>query len=170
MSPTPISIRSAFSNWPMYNAALREVVRTLTPEQLAHTPSPAKWPLWAVIGHLACQRVSWLCGFLQEPGAESTPFPNALYVCPGDEDLEHVLGPRELADALDATFGIIERCLDTWTWPMLDETIRRDFGAEVWVHTRGSVIQRVFAHDVSHIAEINDRLEMLGLAPVNLWV
>lgn len=153
----------------MYNAALREGVRGLTPEQLAFAPAPTKWPLWAVIGHLACQRVSWLCGFLQEPGAENTPFPNALYVCPGDEDLEHVLSSQDLVHALDVTFAIVERCLDTWTLPMLDETIRRDFGNEVWVHTRGSVIQRVFAHDISHITEINTLHEMLGVAPVNIW-
>lgn len=46
-------------------------------------------------------------------------------------------------------FRIIERCLDTWTLDMLDEEIRRAFGDDdEWVHTRGAVIQRVFAHDV----------------------
>ena len=162
-------IRVAYSNWPMYNAALRDVVRRLTPEQLAFAPTPSKWPLWAQIGHLACQRVSWLCGFLQEPGGEDTPFPDALHVCPGDEDLEHVLGPQDLVLALDTTFAIVERCLDTWTFPMLEETVRRKFGDDEWVHTRGSVIQRVFAHDITHIAEINERLEMMGVSPAALW-
>ncbi|HOU14331.1 MAG TPA: DinB family protein [Anaerolineae bacterium] len=162
-------IRIAYSNWPTYNAALRDVVHCLTPEHLAFAPSPSKWPLWAQVGHLACQRVSWLCGFLQEPGGEDTPFPDALYVCPGDEDLEHVLGPQALVLALDSTFEIVERCLDTWTFSMLGETIRHKFGDEEWVYTRGNVIQRVFAHDITHIAEINERLEMIGVSPANLW-
>jgi hypothetical protein len=137
--------------------------------QLALQPSPERWPLWATVGHTACQRVSWLCGFAGEPGAETTPFPNALHFCPGDEDLEHVLSPRDLADALDSTFRIVERCLDTWTLEMLREEIRRQFGAQEWKYTRGAVIERVFAHDVYHIAELNETLSTQGLPQVDLW-
>ena len=64
-----MSIRPAFSKWPDYNRSLRDVVATLGDEQLATQPSPERWPLWASIGHLACQRVFWLCDFAGEPGA-----------------------------------------------------------------------------------------------------
>ena len=50
--------------------------------------------MWATVGHLACQRVFWLCDFAGDPGAETTPFTNAVYHCPGDDDLDHVLTPR----------------------------------------------------------------------------
>src|SRR4051812_21611561 len=79
------AIRPAFSSWPRYNRQLRDVVAALTDEQLAIRPSPERWPVWATVGHLACQRVSWLCGFAGEPGADATPFPDALHRCPGDE-------------------------------------------------------------------------------------
>ena len=95
------AIRPAYSKWPEYNRRLRDVVAAMTVDQLALQPSAERWPLWATVGHAACQRVSWLCGFAGEPGAETTPFPDALHFCPGDEDLEHVLGPAELAAALD---------------------------------------------------------------------
>ncbi len=163
------TIRPAYSKWPDYNRALRDVVAGLTDEQLATTPAPERWPMWASVGHLACQRVSWLCGFLGEPGAETTPFPNALYSCPGDEDLEHVLGPAQLAEALDSTFRVVEGCLDRWTLDMLHEEVRRTFDVEERVYTRGSVIQRVFAHDVYHCAELNEMLTTLGLPLVDFW-
>jgi hypothetical protein len=162
-------IRPAYSSWPAIDQALRDVVTELTPAQLAIQPTPERWPLWATIGHLACQRISWLCGFLEEPGAETTPFPDALYSCPGDEDLEHVLGAESLGAALTSTFGIVERVLDTWTVEMLDEVVRRTFGTDEWVHTRGFVIQRVFAHDISHITEVNEILGRAGLRQVDLW-
>jgi DinB superfamily len=164
-----MKLRSAFPEWPSYDRRLREVVGGLTPEQLAVRPSADRWPLWATVGHTACQRVSWLCGFAGEPGADDTPFPDALYRCPGDEDLEHVLGPAELAAALEATFRIVEGCLDRWTPEMLDQEIRRDFGDWKPVHTRGWVLQRVFAHDVYHCAELNEALTAAGLAPIDLW-
>ena len=162
-------IRPAYSKWPWYNRQLRDVVAGLTDEQLALRPAPDRWPIWATIGHAACQRVFWLCDFAGEPGAATTRFTNAGYDCPGDDDLEHVLSATELAEALDSTFRIVEACLDTWTLDMLAETIRRPEWDESWVHTRGSVIQRVFSHDVYHVAELNDVLGPAGLPQVDLW-
>jgi uncharacterized damage-inducible protein DinB len=164
-----MTVRPAYSVWPRYDQRLRDVVATLTEEQLAIRPTLERWPLWATVGHLACQRVFWLCDFAGEPGAATTPFTNAAYDCPGDDDLEHVLGADALVAALDSTFRIVEACLDRWTPAMLDEEIRReDFGAD-WTHTRGWVIQRVFSHDVYHCAELNEALGLAGLPQIDLW-
>jgi hypothetical protein len=167
MSGAPI--RPAFSSWPGHHARLRDVVAALTDEQLALRPSPERWPIWASIGHLACQRVFWLCDFAGEPGAGTTRFTNAGNDCPGDDDLEHVLGATELAEALESTFRIVEACLDRWTLPMLSEALRRPEWGDSWVHTRGAVIQRVYSHDVYHIAELNEVLGVNGLRQVDLW-
>ncbi len=166
---TTPTIRPAYSKWPDYNRRLRDVVVGVTDAQLALQPSAERWPLWATVGHLCCQRVSWLCGFLDEPGADTTPFPNALYECPGDEYLEPVMSSGELVAALDSTFLIVEGVLDRWTVDMLDEEIRREFGGDEWVHTRGAVIQRVFSHDVWHCAELNETLARHGLPQIDLW-
>ena len=163
------TIRPAYSSWPAHNRRFREAVATMADEQLAIRPSPERWPLWATVGHAACQRVSWLCGFAGEPGAESTPFPDALHRCPGDEYLEPTMGAAELADALDSTFRVVEGCLDRWTPDMLDQEIRRTFGDEEWVYTRGAVIQRVYSHDVYHIAELNEALSANGVPLIDLW-
>jgi hypothetical protein len=141
----------------------------LSEAQLATRPSSDRWPLWATVGHLACQRISGLCGLAGEPGAETTPFPNALYHCPGDEDLVHVLTAPELGHALDSTFAIVEQCLDGWTFDMLDELVTRQFGEEKWESRRGSIIQRVFTHDVWHFSELNESLAKAGLQQINLW-
>ena len=163
------SIRPAYGSWPDHNRALRDVVAALTVEQLAIQPAPDRWPLWASIGHLACQRVFWLCDFAGEPGADTTRFTNAAYDCPGDDDLEHVLGPRDLAEALERTFLIVDGVLDRWTLDMLDEVIVRDDMGPGWAHRRGWVLQRVFAHDVAHTTELNETLSREGLRQVDLW-
>ena len=163
------TIRPAYSKWPEYNRRFRDVIAGLTEEQLALRPSDERWPMWATVGHAACQRVFWLCDFAGEPGAETTPFTNAGYNCPGDDDLEHVLDADALAGALDSTFRIVGSCLDHWTLDMLDEEIRRPEWDESWVHLRGAVIQRVFSHDVYHIAEVNEVLGAAGLPQIDLW-
>lgn len=164
-----LTIRPAYSKWPDYNRALRDVVARLNEEQLSTQPAPERWPLWATVGHLACQRVFWLCDFAGEPGAETTRFTNAGYDCPGDDDLEHVLSAEQLVEALDATFRIVEDCLDRWTLDVLGEEISRPEWDGSWVHTRGAVLQRVFAHDIYHTAELNEALGRAGLAQVDPW-
>jgi hypothetical protein len=75
---------------------------------------------------------------------------------------EHVLSAEQLVADLDATFRIVESCLDRWTLDMLEEEVRRpEFGPD-WVHRRGSVIQRVFSHDVWHAAQLNEILAGAG--------
>lgn len=171
-----MTIRPAFSMWPQYNRRLRDIVAAMTDEQLAMPqlghgpgPSPERWPIWATVGHTACQRVFWLCDFAGEPGAETTPFTNAAYNCPGDDDLEHVLGADALVAALDSTFRIVEGCLDRWTLDMLDEELRREDFGEDWVHTRGSVLQRVFSHDIYHCGQLSQTLGTAGLPQIDLW-
>ena len=101
--------------------------------------------------------------------ADTTPFTNAGCHCPGDDDLEHVLSAAALADALDSTFRIVENCLDRWTLDMLGEEIRPPEWDDSWVHPRGAVIQRLFAHDVYHSAELNESLGKAGLALIGFW-
>jgi hypothetical protein len=163
------TIRSAFPAWPSQARSLRDRVATLSDEQLAITPAPGRWPLWATIGHLACQRVFWLCDFAGEAGAAATPYPDAAYNCPGDDDLEHVLSAAQLVEGLDASFAIVERCLDTWTPASLEDVIRHPEWGDDRSHTRGFVIERVHAHDISHITELNEAFTAAGLPLVELW-
>ena len=164
-----MTLRAAYPSWPAYNERLRDVVAAMTEEQLAIQPSSERWPLWATIGHVACQRVFWLCDFAGEPGAETTPFTNAAFDCPGDDDLDHPLDATALVESLDSSFRIVERCLDRWTLDMLDEEIRRRWGDEERVHDRGWVLERVFAHDIYHCAELNETLGAAGLPQIDLW-
>jgi len=166
---TEPTIRLAYPKWGYYNQQLRDVVAGLTEEQLAIQPSPERWPLWATIGHLACQRVFGLCDVAGEPGADTTPFTNASYDCPGDDDLEHVLGADALVAALDSTFRIIGGALDRWTPDMLDELVRHKAWGDDEAQTRGEVISRSFAHDVSHITELNEAFSRAGLKLIDIW-
>lgn len=163
------TIRPAYSMWPEYNRRLRSAVATLTDEQLSTRPGPDRWPLWASVGHTACQRVFWLCDFAGEPGAKTTRFTDAGHDCPGDDDLDHPMDAAALVEALDSTFRIVEGVLDRWTLDMLEVEIRRPEFGEDWVQTRGAVIQRVFSHDVHHCAELNEALGSAGLPQIDLW-
>ena len=166
-----MSVRAAFPTWADVNRRLRDRVATLTEEQLATRPAPDRWPMWATIGHLACQRVFWLCDFVGEPGAAESPFPNAGFNCPGDDDLDTVWTAPQLADALERTFAIVDRALDSWTFESLEEVIDHsvDWDEPGRAHSRGWLLSRGYAHEVWHIGEVNEALTVAGLPSIEIF-
>jgi uncharacterized damage-inducible protein DinB len=144
-----------------------EVISPMTPEQLAIRPAPDRWPIWATAGHVAGVRVYWLCGVLGEPGAAGTPFPDPL--APGWEDETEPREAHELVAALESTWAIVEACLDTWVPRRLLESFERTIDGEVQVHTRASVLQRLFSHDAYHCGELSQTLGIHGLPQIDLW-
>jgi uncharacterized damage-inducible protein DinB len=165
---TTPTIRPSYDMWPQYNRRLRDVVAAMTAEQLAVRPSPKRWPIWATVAHTAGVRVYWLCAVVGEPGAESTPFAD-LSDEGWEDDLDHPRGADELVTALDSTFRVIDRCLDRWTPEMLADPIHREYDGTVQIHSRGSILQRLFSHEAYHCGELSQTLGMHGLPQIDLW-
>ena len=164
-----MSIRLPYDRWPQYNRRLRDVVAAMGPDQLAVRPAPDRWPIWATVGHTAAARVYWLCEVVGEPGIETTPFHDLARGTGWEDDLDHPRGADELVRSLDSTFAIVEGCLDRWTMDMLTDEVRRVFGGAAQVHTRSSILQRVFSHDAYHCGELSQTLGIHGLPQIDLW-
>ena len=62
------------------------------------------------------------------------------------------------------------RCgLSRWRISDLAEVLAQPSWGDDWVHTRGSVIQRVHAHDLWHAAEVSEILTRNGRAGIDIW-
>lgn len=165
---TTSSIRPFYDRWPQYNQRLRDVIAAMTDEQLAIRPSPERWPIWATVGHTAGMRVYWLCEMAGEPGADATPF--EVPITDGwEDDLSHPRSASELVRALDTTFAVIDGVLDRWTPDMLATEVRREYLGEVQIHSRGSILQRMFSHEAYHCGELSQTLGIHGLPQIDLW-
>jgi uncharacterized damage-inducible protein DinB len=162
------SVAPFYDRWRLVNEHLIETVNALTPEQLQLRPAPNLWPIWATVAHVAGTRVYWLCLVLKEPGAERTGL-----VDPSgqgwEDDLTHPRGSRELATALESSWGIVEGCLARWTPEMLEVEFRREMPPNVQMHTRQSVLMRLITHESYHYGEISLTLGMHGLEGAYLW-
>jgi uncharacterized damage-inducible protein DinB len=163
-----VTIRLFYDRWPQYNRRLIEAVVPLTDEQLAIRPSPDHWPLWAIVGHMAGTRVYWLCRVAGEPGAESTPWPD-LGREGWEDDVSHPRTASELVGALETTFAIIDRLLDTWTPAMLAEEFERTYRDVRQVHSRTSILQRLLTHEAYHDGELALALGSHDPEPVYIW-
>jgi uncharacterized damage-inducible protein DinB len=163
-----MSIAPFYDRWGQYNGRLVDAIRGLTDEQLGLRAAPDKWPIWAIAAHTAGTRVYWLCGVFKESGAETTPFPDATgYGWEDDESTPR--GSTELVFALDSSWKILDRVLNTWTPAMLGEEFTREIGGKTQRHTRQSVLMRMLTHDAYHSGEISQILGAHGLPEIDLW-
>lgn len=163
-----MSVRAFYDMWPQYNRRLTEVVAAMDDAGLAVRPHPDRAPIWATVAHTAGARVYWLCSVMGEPGLESTPFEDPANQG-WEDDLDHPRGADELVGALTTTFAIVEDCLDRWTPEMLADPITRTYGSTSQVHTRRSIVQRLFSHDAYHCGELSQTLGIAGLPQIDLW-
>jgi hypothetical protein len=118
---------------------------------------------------MAGARTYWLCGVFGEPGAERTPFTDPVSGDGWEDDPDHPRTSDELAWALDSTFEVVQDVLGRWTVDELTVTAERPWGDTVQVHTRGSVLDRLFSHDAFHAGEISQLLGLHDIGSIDLW-
>jgi uncharacterized damage-inducible protein DinB len=164
----PQNVAPFYEGWGYTNERLVEKIGALSIEQLAMSPAPSLWPIWATAAHLASARVYWLCVIFKEPGAERTPFTDPTGEG-WEDDLTHPRRPSELVVALESSWKIVEQCLERWTPEMLQHEFHRDVAGQTQIHTRQSVLMRLLTHDAEHCSEISQTLAMHGLPGIDLW-
>lgn len=163
-----MSIRLFYDQWAQYNLRMVEVIGAMSDEHLTVRPAAGRWPIWATVGHTAGARVYWLCAVLGEPGVEDTPFTDPSGAG-WEDDLNTPRGADQLVAALQTTWGVVDGCLDRWTPEMLTDTFTREYGDVRRIHTRGSVLQRLFSHDAYHCGELSQTLGVFELPQIDLW-
>ena len=52
---------------------------------------------------------------------------------------------------------------------MLADKVQRDYGGQPQVHSRSSILQRMFSHDAYHCGELSQTLGLHGLPQIDLW-
>jgi uncharacterized damage-inducible protein DinB len=164
-----MTIRPFYDRWPQYNRRLAEVVGAMTDEQLAISPGPDRWPIWATVGHTVSARVYWLCGIVGEPGADTTPWADPVNDEGWEDDLSHPRTAEELVGVIGSTWAIVDGVLDRWTPEMLGEEIARFYVDRRQVHSRSSILQRLLTHEAYHCGELSQTLGIAGLPQIDLW-
>ena len=158
-----------YGMWRQYNARLVDKIRSLSDEQLKLRARANYWPIWAIAAHTAGTRVYWLCGVFKESGAETTPFTDPLSGVGWEDDESTPRSSAEVVTALESSWAIVERCLNTWSPSMLSDEFTRERDGKIQIHTRQSVLMRLLSHDAFHSGEISEILGMHRLPEIDLW-
>jgi len=164
------SVASLYPDWQQHAERLRDGVVGLSAEDLAIRAGPEHAPIWALAAHVARTRVYWLCGVFGEPGADRTPWTSPLTDDGWEDDECHPRSGDELRWALDSSWVVVRDCLAGWSIDDLERTaarVRADRTRQV--HTRASVLNRLFTHEAFHAGDISQLLGVHHLEPIDLW-
>lgn len=163
-----MSVAEMYEGWSRIQTRLVSRLPLLSERELGLKASSDGWPVWAIVSHLACARVYWLCSVCGEPGLETTPFRD-----PANEGWEDTLDiPRnsnELLEAIESSWRIVESSLERWTAGMLAEAFSRVRDGAVQLHTRSSVLTRLVMHDAFHAGEVSQTLGQNALPSLDPW-
>jgi len=164
-----VGLTPFYDGWRKHNGRIVDAIRSLSDDQLKLRATPTYWPIWAIAAHTAGARVYWLCGVFKESGAETTPFIDPLSGVGWEDDESTPRGSAELVNALESSWAIVERSLNTWTPSMLNDEFTREIGGKTQVHTRQSVLMRLITHDAFHAGEMSEILGIHRLPAIDLW-
>jgi uncharacterized damage-inducible protein DinB len=164
------AVATLYPDWKQHAERLRDGVVGLSAEQLAIRAGPEHAPIWALAAHVAGTRAYWLCGVFEEPGADRTPWTNPLTDDGWEDDESHPRSGAELRWALDSTWDVIAGCLERWPIDELDRTATRlRLDGMRQIHTRASILNRIFTHEAFHAGDISQLLGLHHLEPIDLW-
>lgn len=148
-----------YKGWDEYQGLLVRAIAPLAPEQLALRLAPTLRPVGNLAAHIVGARVRWFHDTLGEGDPALAP------MLTWDQQGAPPRAAAELADGLEATWGLIRDCLGRWTPAMLDDPFTSRRGRAV---TRQWVIWHVVEHDLHHGGELFFTLGAHGLPTPDL--
>lgn len=116
MSQDYATLAPYYRGWDRYQRLLTEAIGPLTDEQLALRAAPTLRPVWELAAHIIGTRVGWFQGLMGEGDPALAAFD------PWDAEGAPPRTAAELVNGLEATWEMIEGCLNRWTPAMLDDT------------------------------------------------
>jgi uncharacterized damage-inducible protein DinB len=143
-----------YEGWDNYQGLLVDAIAPLSPEQLALQAAPTLRPVWLIAAHILGTRIGWFQNVMGEGDPALAGFD------PWDADGAPPRTAAELIEGLEATWRMVEDCLERWTPAMLDDRFTTSRGR---IRTRQWIVWHVIEHDLHHGGELFLTLGMHGL-------
>jgi uncharacterized damage-inducible protein DinB len=119
--------------------------------------TPAQRPVWLIAAHVIGTRVGWFQNVMGEGD------PALAAYDPWDQEGAPPRTAAELVTGLEATWRMIQECLDRWTPANLDDRIDWSDGERSRTFVRQWIVWHLIEHDVHHGGELCLTLGIHGL-------
>ncbi|GER91826.1 hypothetical protein KDW_59880 [Dictyobacter vulcani] len=165
MDTTP-SLITFYKGWGTYQKNLVEIIRPLTPEQLALPVPGHQWTIGMLAQHLVGNRVWWFQVWMGEGSPELAPL---AHWDPADDVEQAPLNATELVAGLESTWQMIYDALTRWTAADLEQifqppaALKEEEREHFPPFSRQWIIWHVLEHEIHHGGELSVALGNYGL-------
>lgn len=158
----PAALTVFYGGWAKLQSRLVDIIGPLKPEQMLLRPTSDHWAVWQLAANMAGGRAYWFHDVLGEgdPAVRdmfrvaATTVPDLPLEDAGWEDDEgHPRTAAEIVDAFQATWRMVDDCLQRWTEEDLKAEFPRPRGHGPTA-TRAWVIWHLIEHELQHGTEI----------------
>ncbi len=157
MREDELTLTPFYKGWDAYQAALVQAITPLSGEQLALRAAPSLRPVWLLAAHIVGSRVSSFQDSMGEGDPALAPLES------WDADGAAPRTADELVQGLEATWQMIQDCLDRWTPANLADIFVEQQGEQTYTYTRQRIIWGILKHDLHHGGELFLTLGIHGL-------
>ncbi len=165
MTQESVALSTVYSGWDGYQRSLTAAIAPLSQEQSAYRPAPDRRSVGEIAAHIAFGRLDWF----QRMGA---PGSAELVAQAASEGVWRPWGqvaasvsdsPVEIVRWLEATWQMIETCLNLWTVADLGVSYLQPYGGKTYAVSRQWTLWRIMAHDIHHGGQLTILLAAQGI-------
>jgi uncharacterized damage-inducible protein DinB len=159
MAPEVYSLKTVFDGWDTYQLSIVHAIVPLTTEQLDYRPAPHLRSVGEVGSHIGLGRIDWF-ERMNAPGSADL----ARRLAALEDKASVARSTTKIVQWLEASWGMIEQTLVTWTVADLAQTYLHTYQGKTYAISRQWTIWRMLAHDLHHGGELALMLGMQGIA------
>jgi len=169
MAEPSLPLLTFYKGWAGYQRNLVNMLKSLTPEQLALPVAPNHWTVGMVAQHIVANRVWWFQVWMGEGNAELAPI---AHWDPADDTEVAPRNAAQLVAGLETTWQMVNDALARWTPADLDQMIAQPSALreeERHMHparNRQWIIWHVLEHEIHHGGELSLVLGSHGLTTI----
>jgi uncharacterized damage-inducible protein DinB len=158
-------LSTVYSGWDGYQRSLVSAIAPLSQEQLAYRPASERRSVGEIAAHIAFGRIDWFQRMGAPGSAELVAQAQEASVWKPWEEVSSAVSdsPTEIMYWLEASWKMIETCLNLWTVIDLEWSYLQPYGGKTYAVSRQWVIWRIMAHDIHHGGQLTILLAAQGI-------
>ena len=168
MTPENPSLITVYSGWDGYQTSLVHAITPLAQEHLRYRPAPERRSVGEIAAHIAFGRIDWFHRMGAPGSVELVALAKPVWQPWGQVDNSVEDDAAAIAHWLQASWQMIETCLNEWTVADLSQTYLQPYGGKTYAISRQWVLWRVMAHDIHHGGQLSVLLGMQGIELLEL--
>lgn len=165
MSEEKVSLMRVYHGWDGYQRSLAAAIAPLSQERLAYRPASDRRSVGEIAAHIAFGRLDWFQRMGAPDSAELVAQAASEGVWKPWEQVAASVSdsPAEIVRWLEATWQMIETCLNLWTIADLGVTYLQAYGGKTYAVSRQWTLWRIMAHDIHHGGQLTILLAAQGI-------